>query len=154
MIKKNNFRFPVTVDSQEFKKSFDKNLPSKSSKVEIGDCYGSFERNRFYICSKKGARSVKILAHDMLRGEVDNTGRVEYRFCRTGESFIFTVLVPIFMFLAGVLLGMWKGIDGMYMWFPIAICLFLCNFIIPKKQRQNLLDELCLLIELSQTSKY
>lgn len=108
------------------------------------------EGNEIRIYSKKAARSVKIIAHDMLVAKIDDEGNIDYAFKRDIESMIFTVFAPIFMLIFGCGLG--AGILRIYemlLWAIPAAALFFCNLIKPKKQREDLLDCLLRLVELS-----
>lgn len=108
------------------------------------------EGNEIRIYSKKAARSAKIIAHDMLVAKIDDTGNIDYAFKRDIESMIFTVFAPIFMLILGCGLG--AGILRIYemlLWAIPATALLLCNLIKPEKQREDLLDCLLRLVELS-----
>ncbi len=103
------------------------------------------------IFSKKAPRSFKIFAHDMLVSKIDENGNVNYTFKRDTESAIFTIFVPLFALIFGCGLG--AGILKIYemiLWIIPAAALFLCNLIKPKKQREDLLDCLLRMIELSE----
>ena len=80
----------------------------------------------------------------------DENGNINYAFKRDIESMIFTVFAPIFMLIFGCGLG--AGILQIYemlLWAIPATALFFCNLIKPKKQREDLLDCLLRLVELS-----
>ena len=140
----------LSADKVNLRQAFEKYLPNRPNDVEIGANYGYMEGNEIRIYSKKAARSVKIIAHDMLVAKIDDTGNIDYAFKRDIESMIFTVFAPIFMLIFGCVLG--AGILRIYemlLWAIPATALFFCNLIKPKKQREDLLDCLLRLVELS-----
>ncbi len=140
----------LRADKEKLRQAFEKYLPNRPNDVEIGESYGYINGNEIRIYSKKSARSFKIIAHDMLVAKIDEDGNINYAFKRDIESMIFTVFAPIFMLIFGCGLG--AGILQIYemlLWAIPAVALFLCNLIKPKKQREDLLDCLLRLTELS-----
>ena len=86
----------------------------------------------------------------MLVAKIDEDGNIEYTFKRDTESAIFTIIAPLFILIFGCGLG--AGILKIYemlLWLIPAAALFLCNLIKPKNQREDLLDCLLRMIELS-----
>ena len=74
-------------------------------------------------------------------GEIDDFGNLKYKYRKTMESTIFTILVPIFIFMFGVLLGgCILRIDAMFIWIFPAVILLLCNAFKNKKLRKELLS--------------
>ncbi|MBQ1195941.1 MAG: hypothetical protein IIX44_06840 [Clostridia bacterium] len=140
----------LRADKENLSQAFEKYLPNRPNDVEIGANYGHMEGNEIRIYSKKAARSFKIFAHDMLVAKIDDEGNIDYAFKRDIESMIFTVFAPIFMLIFGCGLG--AGILQIYemlLWAIPAAAFLLCNLIKPKKQREDLLDCLLRLVELS-----
>lgn len=141
----------IKADREKLKQAFEKYLPDHSSDIEIGSNYGYMDENEIRIFTKKAPRSCKILAHDMLTAKIDESGNIEYTFKRDTESVIFTIIAPIFALIFGCGLG--AGILKIYemlIWVIPAGALLLCNLIKPKKQREELLDCLLRMIELSE----
>ena len=141
----------LRADKEKLRQAFEKYLPKRPNDVEIGENYGYIDGNQIRIYSKKAARSVKIIAHDMLVAKIDENGIINYAFKRDIESMIFTVFAPIFMLIFGCGLGaMILKIYEMLLWAIPAAAFLLCNLIKPKKQREDLLDCLLRMIELSE----
>lgn len=141
----------INVDKEKLAKAFEKRLPTNSSNLEIGEHYGYIKDSEIRIFTKKAPRSFKILAHDMLVAKIDADGNVDYTFKRDMESTIFTIFAPVFMLVFGCGLG--AGILKIYemlLWIVPAAALLLCNLIKPKKQREDLLDCLLRMVELSE----
>lgn len=141
----------IKADKEKLSAAFKKYLPTNSNEIELGANYGYMDGNKIQIFTKKAPRSFKIFAHDMLAAKIDEDGNIEYTFKRDMESAIFTILFPLFALIFGCGLG--AGILKIYemlLWVIPAAVLFLCNLIKPKKQREDLLDCLLRMIELSE----
>lgn len=141
----------IKADKEKLAVAFKKFLPDNSSEIEIGANYGYMDGNEIRIFTKKAPRSFNIFAHDMLVAKIDEDGTIEYTFKRDMESAIFTILLPLFALIFGCGLG--AGILKIYemlLWVIPSAALFLCNLIKPKKQREDLLDCLLRMIELSE----
>jgi len=141
----------IKADKEKLAVAFKKYLPANSSEIELGVNYGYMDGNEIRIYTKKAPRSFKIFAHDMLAAKIDEDGNIEYTFKRDTESAIFTIFAPLFILIFGCGLG--AGILKIYemlLWLIPAAALFLCNLIKPKKQREDLLDCLLRMIELSE----
>lgn len=143
---------PIRTTIGHLKKTIDTYLPKSPAYIDYGECFGKMTESSIKIYVKKPSRSIKILAFDYLFAEVSKDGYIKYCYKRTIESLIMTVLAPLFIIFVGCLLGgLVLQIQSMFLGIIPAIILSLCNFIIPRRLHQDLLDKLLQLIELSQT---
>lgn len=141
----------IKANREKLSQAFEKYLPPQPNDIEIGECYGYINQNEIRIFSKKAPRSIKIFAHDMLVAKIEESGNIDYIFKRDTESMIFTIIAPLFMLIFGCGLGaMILKIHEMLLWAIPAAAFLLCNLIKPKKQREDLLDCLLRMIELSE----
>ena len=141
----------IKANREKLSQAFEKYLPPRPNDIEIGECYGYINQNEIRIYTKKAPRSIKIFAHDMLVAKIEESGNIDYTFKRDTESMIFTIIAPLFMLIFGCGLGaMILKIYEMLLWAIPATAFLLCHLIKPKKQREDLLDCLLRMIELSE----
>ena len=138
----------VNIDVEKMKMNFQNYIPNKFEKIDVGEIYGFYHNDKIELYKKKNPRSIRILCDYYICGEVNNDGKLKYTYKRTFESIIFTVFTPIFMLLAGVLLGaVILKIEAMYIWSFPATVLLLCNMLKNKKLRKDLKSSLSRLID-------
>ena len=141
----------LKADREKLAEAFEKYLPKTSAEVEYGEAYGYVSKNEFHIHTRTPARYFRNFAKDRLFVTVDDDGQVEYRFARDIESVLLTLLAPNLLVMGSVLMSttLDDPTTGLIC-LPFALILFLLNFIKPKKQREDLLDCLLRMIELSE----
>ena len=141
----------IKADREKLTAAFDKYLPKTGTDVEYGESYGYILKNEFRIHTKTPARNFRNFAKDRLFVTVDDDGQVEYSFARDIESILLTLMAPNLLVMGAILMS--TTLDDPTIGLPclpIALILYLFNFIKPQKQREDLLDCLLRMIELSE----
>ncbi len=137
----------VNVDVEKVKTNFEKYVQNSPTKVDVNEIYGFYHDNKIALYKKKSPRSIRILCDYYISGETNSHGILKYTYKKTLECIIFTVCLPIFMLIAGVLLGgVILKIEAMYIWIFPATVLLLCNMIKNKNLRKELKSSLSRLI--------
>lgn len=146
------YKLNIKADREKLIRAFDKYLPKVGTNVEYGEAYGYVLKNEFRIHTKTPARNFRNFAKDRLIVTVDDEGQVEYTFARDIESILLTLMGPNLLVMASTLMStMLDDPTSGLICLPFALILYFFNFIKPKKQREDLLDCLLRMIELSET---
>ena len=139
--------FEVNIDVEKTKMNFKNYVQNKSEKVDVDEIYGFYHIDKIELYKKKNPRSIRILCDYYIYGEINNDGILKYTYRRTFESIVFTIFAPMFMLIAGVLLGaVMLKIEAMYIWIFPATILLLCNMLKNKELRKDLKSSLSRLI--------
>ena len=148
-MKKSKLNFKA--DREKLTQAFEKYLPKTAAEVEYGEAYGYVSKNEFHIHTRTPARCFRNLIKDRLIVTVDDEGQVEYCFARDIESVLLTLLAPNLLVMGSILMSttLDDPTTGLIC-LPFALILFLLYFIKPKKQREDLLDCLLRMTELSE----
>ena len=142
--------FNVKTKCDSFKRSFTQYVPHTSEELDDGECFGFFENHFFWLYEKKAPRSLGRLTGNFLCGKIAEDGTINFAIKRTLESIILTIIFPVLLLLGGAFLSLILWDIGPFL---IAFCPALVfatfNFIHPQKHRQNLLDTLTRIVEIS-----
>ena len=142
----------ITIETkiapQKLKIIFDRKVPAKFWELDNYQIYGYMNSNKFILGVRLPPRSIKNLFNDELSGYVEDDGTLHYRFQRTFLSAAVTCIIPLLITAICLVVGclIFKTYE-MAIGLPVALLLFVCNFIRLSHSRRDLENFLLDLVE-------
>ena len=140
------YTFTDKANREYFAKCFKNHVVSatscliESADAQKGETCGYIENNRFCIWKNIGIRTLNMLFHETLQGEIEDDGTVTYKFSKRADGNFFTLGFVIIFLIAGIIFGFnmneWIGAAVM---FALSAVFFILRLFHSKNNRERLL---------------